>query len=63
MWYFDVSLIMKMEIKIKYSFFFEQKKTNQASRYAGLIGMLLILGGIFGSLVGGYILDKSKAYK
>jgi hypothetical protein len=25
--------------------------------------MLLIIGGIFGSLVGGFILDKSKAYK
>jgi hypothetical protein len=25
--------------------------------------MLLIIGGIFGSLIGGYILDKSKAYK
>jgi hypothetical protein len=25
--------------------------------------MLLIIGGICGSLVGGYILDKSKAYK
>jgi hypothetical protein len=25
--------------------------------------MLLITGGIIGSLVGGYILDKSKAYK
>jgi hypothetical protein len=25
--------------------------------------MLLIVGGIFGSLVGGYILDKTKAYK
>lgn len=25
--------------------------------------MLLVLGGIVGSLVGGYILDKSKAYK
>ena len=25
--------------------------------------MLLILGGIVGSLIGGYILDKTKAYK
>ncbi|CAF5084094.1 unnamed protein product, partial [Rotaria magnacalcarata] len=39
------------------------KKTAQASQYAGTIGMLLVIGGIFGSLLGGYILDKSKAYK
>ena len=25
--------------------------------------MLLVIGGIFGSLIAGYILDKSKAYK
>ena len=25
--------------------------------------MLLIVGGIFGSLIGGYILDRTKAYK
>jgi uncharacterized membrane protein YeaQ/YmgE (transglycosylase-associated protein family) len=25
--------------------------------------MLLIIGGIVGSLVGGYILDRTKAYK
>ena len=42
---------------------FLKGKTNQASKYAGTAGMLLIIGGIVGSLVGGYILDKSKAYK
>lgn len=25
--------------------------------------MLLVVGGVCGSLIGGYILDKSKAYK
>ncbi|CAF4057200.1 unnamed protein product, partial [Rotaria magnacalcarata] len=45
-----------------YMWYFD-KKTAQASQYAGTIGMLLVIGGIFGSLLGGYILDKSKAYK
>lgn len=43
--------------------FYYKETTSQASRYAGIIGMLLVLGGIIGSLIGGYILDKSKAYK
>ncbi|CAF3485239.1 unnamed protein product [Rotaria sordida] len=45
-----------------YMWYFD-KKTDQASTYAGTIGMLLVIGGIFGSLLGGYILDKTKAYK
>ncbi|CAF2522528.1 unnamed protein product [Rotaria sp. Silwood2] len=45
-----------------YMWYFD-KKTERASEYAGTIGMLLVVGGIFGSLIGGYILDKSKAYK
>ncbi|UJR26610.1 hypothetical protein I4U23_007929 [Adineta vaga] len=45
-----------------YLWYFD-KKTEHASRYVGTIGMLMIIGGIFGSLVGGYILDRSKAYK
>ncbi|CAF1300256.1 unnamed protein product [Rotaria sp. Silwood1] len=45
-----------------YMWYFD-KKTEHASKYAGTIGMLLVIGGIFGSLIGGYILDKSKAYK
>ncbi|CAF1253812.1 unnamed protein product [Adineta ricciae] len=44
-----------------YMYYFE--KTDHASKYAGTIGTLMIVGGIFGSLVGGYVLDKSKAYK
>ncbi|CAF3563791.1 unnamed protein product [Adineta steineri] len=44
-----------------YMWYFESK-TERASEYAGTIGMLMIIGGIFGSLLGGYILDKSKAY-
>ncbi|CAF0883618.1 unnamed protein product [Didymodactylos carnosus] len=39
------------------------KQTESASRYAGVIGMLLILGGIPGALLAGFILDRTKAYK
>ncbi|CAF1240167.1 unnamed protein product [Didymodactylos carnosus] len=39
-----------------------KKQTESASRYAGIIGMLLIVGGIVGSVAGGFILDKTKAY-
>ncbi|CAF1157587.1 unnamed protein product [Didymodactylos carnosus] len=38
------------------------KQTETASRYAGLSGMLLILSGIVGSLLAGFVLDQSKAY-